>query len=106
MLFFDLSFVLAFIIWAGIITYLNIQGFLKKKSLWNGINLAISLILLMIHLGIKDVMPNWRFNIICDMVFLAISIGFFLYVNDIETRRKVISEVFENRYKNKVKQEK
>ena len=106
MLFFDLSFVLTFIIWAGIITYLNIQGFLKKKSFWNGINLVISLILLMIHLGIKDAMPNLRFNVICDMAFLAISIGFFLYVNDIETRRKVISEVFENRYKNKVKQEK
>ena len=44
-------------------------------------------------------LPAWKFNVSCDIVFLAISISLFLYVNDIETRRKVISEVFESRYK-------
>lgn len=99
MLLIDLSFVPTLFIWAGIIIYLNIQGFLKTKSFWNGINLGISLILLIIHMSLRDGIPNWHFNIICDMIFLAVSISLFLYVNDIETRRKVISEVFENRYK-------
>ena len=99
----NLSIVPIFIIWAGAIIYLNIRGFMQKKSLFNGINLAICLFLIMIHMGLKEVLPNWSFNIICDMIFLAISISLYLYVNDIETRRKVISEVFENRYKNRSK---
>lgn len=101
----NLSFIPVFIFWAGIIFYFNIQGFIKAKSIWNGVNLPISLILLIIHLNIGNAMPNWSFNLICDLTFLAISISLFLYINDIETRRKVISEVFENRYK-KVDKEK
>lgn len=95
----NLSIVPIFIIWAGIIIYLNIRGFLKKQSLWNGINLGISLLLLIIHMSLRDFLVNWSFNVICDLVFLAISISLYLYVDDIETRRKVISEVFENKYK-------
>ena len=79
--------------------FLNIQGFLKNKSLFNGINLGISLSLLMIHLNNSSSIENWKFCVICDLTFLAISIGLYLYVNDIEVRRKVISEVFENRYR-------
>jgi len=97
----NLSFVPVFIIWGGIIMYLNLQGFLRKKSFFNAINLTICLILFMIHMCLRNTLPNWSFSIICDLVLLSISIGLFLYINDIETRRKVISEVFENRYKNK-----
>ena len=99
MFFIDLSIVPIFVIWAGAILYLNIRGFMKKKSLFHGINLGISLLLLLIHMSIRAMLPAWKFNVSCDLVFLAISISLFLYVNDIETRRKVISEVFESRYK-------
>lgn len=99
----NLSIIPIFILWAGLILGFNIAGFLKRKSLLNGINLAISLILLMIHMSLRYVMPNWSFSFIWDIIFLIVSISLFLYVNDIETRRKVISEVFENRYKNRSK---
>ncbi|MBQ9315170.1 MAG: hypothetical protein IJ220_09330 [Clostridia bacterium] len=99
----NLSVLPIFIIWAGIVIFLNVRGFLKKQSKYHAINLAISLFLLIIHMSLRDTLSNWNFNIICDMIFLAVSISFYLYVNDIETRRKVISEVFENRYKNRRK---
>lgn len=101
MLFFDLSFVPTFIVWVGLVVYLNIRGFLKKQSIFNAVNLAICLILIIIHMCFKDVLLNWSFSIICDMVLLSISIALYLYINDIETRRKVISEVFENKYNKK-----
>ena len=103
MLYINYSFTPIFIFWAGIILFLNIQGFLTKKSIFNGINLAFCLVLLYAHLKFKESLPDWSFCIISDMIFLSISVALFLYVNDIETRRKVISEVFENRYKKRGK---
>ena len=98
MLFFDLSFIPVLVMWAGIIMFLNVFGFIKTKSIFNCINLAISLTLLFIHMHMKESLPNWSFCVACDLVFLAISVSLYIYLNDIETRRKVISEVFENRY--------
>ena len=36
---------------------------------------------------------------IFDFISMAISISVYLYIDDIESRREVISEVFENKYK-------
>lgn len=99
----DLSNVSIFVIYAGIILILNIYGFIKKKSIYNCINLWISLMLFEIHIIFRETLHNWNFNVMCDLTFLAISISLYLYVNDIEARRTVISEVFENRYKKRDK---
>ncbi len=103
MLYIDYSIPFILVIWISIIAELNIIGFLKKKSLFNCINLFISLILIFMHLINKELITSWKYCIIHDFIFLSISVGLYLYVDDIESRRKVISEVFTNRYKKRTK---
>lgn len=99
MYFVDLSNTPIFMIWTGIIVILNAYGFLKLQSRYSAINLGFSLMLLFFHLNFKEAFANWGWNATCDLVFLAVSISLYLYINDVEIRRKVISEVFENKYK-------
>ena len=101
----DLSKVPILVLWIVIEYVLNVKGYVRKKSMYNLISLSLSLTLIFLHVAFNK-MPNVTlssFNIIIDFAFLIISISLYLYINDIETRRKVISEVFENRYKKREK---
>lgn len=65
--------------------------------------LITSLFLLMLHV-IFNKMPDVTLsplNIVVDTISMIISSSLYLYTDDIETRRKIISGVFENRYKKK-----
>ena len=102
MLIFEFSNLLVLFFWICLIITLNFWGVLKKKCFLNFISLIISVALLIVHVVFRDgyFISNAR-NLIFDFVFLIVSISTYLYANDIETRRKVISEVFENKYKKK-----
>lgn len=102
MLVFEFSNLLILLFWIVFIVTLNFWGVLKKKSFLNFLSLIVSIILLVIHVIFKgDYFISCARNMIIDFIFLIVSISTYLYVNDIETRRKVISEVFENKYKKK-----
>ena len=104
---FDLSKVPILVLWIVIEYILNVKGYVRKKSMYNLISLSISLALIFLHVAFNKI-PNVTlssFNIIIDFIFLIISISLYLYINDIESRRKVISEVFENKYKDRRKNE-
>lgn len=99
MYFFDVSIFPVNIIWIGIILLFNIQSIIRMKSIWNKLNLVICLGLLILHVISPNELHNISACLIVDFVGLIISMALCLYINDIETRRKVISEVFETRYK-------
>lgn len=82
----------------------NVLAFVRKKSMYSLVTLITSLILLIIHIGnVSSYGAYLSQNIITDFISIIISISLYLYVDDIESRRKVISEVFENKYKNRSK---
>ncbi len=90
------------VLWIVVFFVMNVKGFYRKKSYFSLITLIISLLFLIIHVtALNGLVP--RFNIISDFVSIIVSISLYLYLDDIESRRKVISEVFENRYKNRRK---
>ncbi len=92
------------IIWICIFIFFNIFAFVKNRSIYNLITLVLSLLLLIFHLANGNSYDvNLPQNIIVDFISLIISISLYLYIDDIESRRKVISEVFENKYKNRGK---
>lgn len=104
MLVFEFSNLLVLSFWIFLVIALNFWGVLKKKSFLNLISLIVSIMLLVIHIRYREFLETViNQNIIADFVFLIVSISTYLYVDDIETRRKVISEVFENKYKKEEK---
>ena len=99
---FDFSKTPILVLWIVIFYVLNVKGFARKKSIFSLTTLMLSMLFLIIHVcAFKGVLSS--FNIISDFVSIIMSISFYLYLDDIESRRKVISEVFENRYKNRRK---
>lgn len=104
MLVFEFSNLLVLSFWIFLVIALNFWGVLKKKSFLNLISLIVSITLLIIHIRYREFLEvSINKNVITDFVFLIVSISTYLYVDDIETRRKVISEVFENKYKKEEK---
>lgn len=104
MLVFEFSNLLVLSFWIFLVIALNFWGVLKKKSFLNLISLIVSITLLIIHIRYREFLEvSINQNVITDFVFLIVSISTYLYVDDIETRRKVISEVFENKYKKEEK---
>ena len=79
----------------------SMVGFFTKKSLFNLIPLLLSLAFLVIHVTLREnIIGAFKYNMLIDFISIIISIALYIYVDDIEARREVISEVFENRYKN------
>ena len=88
-------------IWILLFIVLNVLGFVKKSSWFNLVTLVVSLVFLILHVTFRaEFVSNFR-NMVVDFIFIIISVSLYLYVDDIEARRQVISEVFENKYKKK-----
>lgn len=101
MTFFDFSNILVLGAWICLFLIFTICGFVKKSSWFNFVTLLLSVILLIVHLVFR--IEYSQMNVVIDFIFLILSIFMYLYVDDIEARREVISEVFENKYKKKKK---
>ena len=88
------------IILALIFTELNIMGYIKNKAWYPMASLIIFVTVILIHFIKKDVLGDlYIFNATIDLICIGISMINLFVVDEIEMRRTVIKEVFENRYK-------
>ena len=99
MAFINFSNILVFGVWIYIFLALNIIGFVKKISWFNLATLILSVVFLIIHVVVSTQIEV--LNVLVDFISMIISVFMYLYVDDIQARRQVISEVFENKYKKK-----
>lgn len=96
----DFSNIFILLIWIAIFAVFNIIGLVKKSSWHNFITLIFSITFLILHIIFRNVNDIALYqSILVDFISMIFSIFLYLYVDDIESRRKVISEVFENKYK-------
>lgn len=76
-------------------------GCIRKKAWFNLTSVIVNIALFVLHALSRDRFneANFRFNMNFDMVCLAVNIPILILVDEIETRRNIIKEVFKNRYK-------
>ena len=82
---------------------INALGYMTKKA-WFPMALSIfNLAMVIVHINLRSFFTNHEinFNVCTDLAFMAISIVFLLIVDEIESRRSVIKNVFENKYDTK-----
>lgn len=96
----DFSNLLTFLIWYGITATFLILSHVFKKSILS----LIPVIYFLVILGLSATNPSALQDVLVHRVFnfigLALSLVLYIVIDDIETRRKIISQVFKNRYKN------
>ena len=79
---------------------MNIIGYIRNKAWYPMTTLLIFVASLIVHIMRRDVLSDaFTYNTTIDFIGLGISITNLLIVDEIEMRREVIKEVFENRYK-------
>lgn len=86
-------------VWGFLFLALNIFGFAKKISWFSLSTLILSLLFLIVHVIYQAEIEV--INILVDFISMIISVFLYLYVDEIQSRRQVIQEVFENKYKKK-----
>lgn len=85
---------------AFIFIELNIIGYIKNKAWYPMASLIIFITSLIVHFIKKDTLGDaYVYNATIDLICIGISIINLLVVDEIETRREIIKEVFQNRYK-------
>ena len=89
----------AFVVWYFITAGLLFAAYKVKKAWICLIPTIYFLIILTIHAANPDMMINNTIHRVFNFLGLGTAISFFLVVDEVETRRKVISQVFKNRYK-------
>ena len=83
---------------------LNIISNIRKQAAFSLIATLFALGSLYVHVEQKELLDDaYLFNMITDMVFLGISMINLMIIDEIETRRAVIKNVFGNRYSKKRK---
>ena len=96
----DFSVILTFLIWYGITAVLLMIAYIFKKSFFALVPVTYFLVILGItgfnSTGIQDMVVHRIFN----FTGLGVSIVLYIVINDIETRRKIIGQMFKNRYNN------
>ena len=95
----NFSNVLVLVVWVFLFLALNIFGFVKKISWFSLSTLIFSLLFLIVHVTYQTEIEV--INILVDFISMIISMFLYLYVDEIQSRRQVIQEVFENKYKKK-----
>lgn len=80
---------------------MNIIGFVKKKAWFVMTSVLFNITMFILHVLLKDSLTKdaLMFNATIDFICLAINIPLLLVVDEIETRRELIKNVFENKYK-------
>lgn len=83
---------------------LNIISNIRKQAAFSLIAVLFSLGSLYVHVHQRELIGiSYLFNMILDMIFLGISMVNLIIIDEIETRRAIIKNVFENRYSKKSK---
>ena len=80
---------------------MNIIGFVKKDAWFVMTSVLVNITLFTLHVLLDEALGQeaLMFNARIDFITLAINIPLLLVVDEIETRRELIKNVFENKYK-------
>ncbi len=82
------------------IAVMNILGYLTKRACFSLITTLLSLASLAVHVHYKDDLQSmYLLNVFVDLFFLGFSMVNLLILDEIETRRAILKNVFGNRYK-------
>ena len=100
----DFSNILTFLIWYGITAFFLMLAYIFKKSILAFIPVVYFLIILGLTSGTPEGIENLLVHRNFNFIGLGISLVLYILIDDIEIRRKVISQVFKNRYKNSKKE--
>ena len=95
----DLSNPWVFIIWYYITAGLLFASYKTKKAKICLIPIIYFLIVLAVSIAKVDDISNIIIHRVFNFLGLAVSISFFVVMDEVETIRKVISQVFKNKYK-------
>ena len=96
----DFSDLLTFLIWYGITVAFLMLGYIFKKSILALIPVIYFLVILGMAAANTSLIDDMLVHEVFNFTGLGISIVLYIVIDDIETRRKIISQVFKNRYKN------
>lgn len=99
----DFSNILTFLIWYGITAFFLMLAYIFKKSVLAFIPVLYFLIILGVTSGNSFYIDNLFVHRNFNFIGLGLSLVLYIVIDDIEIRRKVISQVFKNRYKNSKK---
>lgn len=80
---------------------MNIIGFVKKKAWFVMTSVLFNLTMLLLHVLLRDALTKeaLMYNTRIDFFCMAVNVSLFLVTDEIETRRELIKNVFENKYK-------
>lgn len=94
----DFSNLLTFLIWYGITATFLMLAYIFKKSIFALIPVIYFLVILGVTANgyMQDILVHRIFN----FAGLGLSLVMYIIIDDVETRRSIISQVFKNRYKN------
>ena len=99
----DFSNILIFLIWYGITAVFLMLAYIFKKSILALIPVIYFVIILGFTANNIDLIQDIIVHRVFNFTGLAISLVLYIVIDDIEIRRKIISQVFKNRYKNSKK---
>lgn len=100
----DFSNILTFLIWYGVTAFFLMLAYIFKKSILAFIPVLYFLIILGLTAGNSVYIDNLFVHRNFNFIGLGLSLVLYIVIDDIEIRRKVISQVFKNRYKNSKKE--
>jgi len=100
----DFSNILTFLIWYGITAFFLMLAYIFKKSILAFIPVIYFLVILGLTSGNPGFIDNLYVHRNFNFIGLGLSLVLYIVIDDIEMRRKVISQVFKNRYKNSKKE--
>ncbi len=94
-----------FVVWYFITVVLLFVSYKTKIAKICLIPVAYLLIILALSLAYPDWITNTFTHRFFNFLGLIVSLPFFVVMDEVETRRKVISQVFKNKYKKKDKED-
>ncbi|MBQ9279445.1 MAG: hypothetical protein IJ215_00100 [Clostridia bacterium] len=100
---FDYTDVRVFVVAILFFLVMNFVGYQTKKAWFPMACSILSLAMVIVHIKLRSIFTNGEiiFNVCTDLAFLAISTAFLLVVDEIESRRSIIKNVFGSRYRKK-----
>lgn len=101
----DFSDILTFLIWYGITAIFLMSSYIFKKSILVLIPVIYFIIILGITANSIDLIQDIIVHRVFNFTGLGLSLVLYIVIDDIEIRRKIISQIFKNRYKNSKKDE-
>ncbi len=88
-----------FLVWYFVTVGLLFISYKTKKSILCLIPVIYFLVILGVHVFKPELIEDVVIHRIFNFIGLAVSLSFFVVMDEVETRRKFISQVFKNRYK-------